>query len=144
MPVMVSDSFHHYIVWFKRTDRVAKHTTWESDSWKVLHGEPQFHNGGIKDTKSGNSYNSHETKENDDESMAPEKTAEINCNEVEFQYMELNNLEQGFTIRKKLLGLIYAELQNDPITPPGFNTDFELVQNKETVNGLQSQTLSRL
>ncbi|GME99880.1 unnamed protein product [Ambrosiozyma monospora] len=37
--------------------------------------------------------------------------------EVRFQYLKLDNLEQGFTIKKKLIGLMYAEIQKDPIGP---------------------------
>ncbi|GME73411.1 unnamed protein product [Ambrosiozyma monospora] len=37
----------------------------------------------------------------------------LHC-QVEFQYLKLENLGGGFTIKEKLLGIMYGEIQNDP------------------------------
>ncbi|GMG25465.1 unnamed protein product [Ambrosiozyma monospora] len=170
MPVMISDSYHHFMIWFDKPGVIAKHPTFVSDPWKLFYDEESKVTSSTEITELENekyditSYSavgseqskaaaaataidrstssSRNTglekrkceitlkfdyaalrakhpevatsilKDHDEAKVSNDSGKKINCREIKFRYIRMENTEEGFTVKKKLLALMYDEAQN--------------------------------
>ncbi|GMG39459.1 unnamed protein product [Ambrosiozyma monospora] len=168
MPVMISDSYHHFMIWFEKPGVIAKHPTFVSDPWKLFYDEESKDTSSTEITELENekyditsepavgseqseaaataadrsTSSSRNTglekkkceitlkfdyaalrakhpevatsilKDHDEENVSNDSGKKINCREINFRYIRMENTEEGFTVKKKLLALMYDEAQN--------------------------------
>ncbi|GME83123.1 unnamed protein product [Ambrosiozyma monospora] len=121
---MVSDGFHHFIIWFGEPDGLVNHPSFTSDPWQVFHSEA----GGESSCKKSEGKSDESTAAAD--KIDPRKEAdkgdtiskggvekkkkkfrkEVLSREIKFSYIKMMNTDEGFTVKKKLLAFIHDEL----------------------------------
>ncbi|GME84695.1 unnamed protein product [Ambrosiozyma monospora] len=104
MPILLSDGFDHHLIWFQRTNRMTKYPEQESQDthkWRFSHD---------LETQKQQASPMPLIIDDDDDG----KLGVYHC-EIQFEYLKLNNLEEGFTIKKKLLAILHGETQKDPV-----------------------------
>ncbi|GMG26847.1 unnamed protein product [Ambrosiozyma monospora] len=130
MPAMISDGFNHFMIWFGEPGKLAKHPSFNCDPWKVLHNEPSESvsivttEESIKNKETGIAssieVNRKATGKGDPISERGKKGKKrppplIESREIMFTYIKMTNTDEGFTVKKKLLALLYDELHDHTI-----------------------------
>ncbi|GME84690.1 unnamed protein product [Ambrosiozyma monospora] len=108
-PILISDGFHHFMIWFAESSmKIAKHPSFYGDLWKVFFNEAVSKS--VNEGVSGKGDSNEEKKEKEKKRLNP-----IDILEIQYTYMKMTNTNEGFTVKKKFLALMYDEFTDQAV-----------------------------
>ncbi|GME94996.1 unnamed protein product [Ambrosiozyma monospora] len=148
---MISDGYHHFMVWFEKPGELSLHPSYKSDPWKLFY-EKQSNLTENKEKDHGTAAAANKSESSSEPKTKPVKLVNVDygivslkdimCHEIPFRLMKMVNTDEGFTVKKNALALLmHEEIQylngGHHSIRKGVENENEEVLDSESMNSLE-------